>query len=279
MAKLAAFNANRLSAVSDFFGEVEDKISEDERSHDMRKNGRVGVGSTTVRKSKTNMQVMSIGKRKKYSEEDREEEIFDDEPEEDDGRTAITIDTLTREQKMDDNFGVKKKKKDKKKRRKEADTKAKKDYTRGLLHEGENKAQDEEIKEGSLEEGEKTANEEAPKKRQRIKKRSRQKNIRKDTRPAEARPAYLQLGSKKYTGRPLTDETLAILKIPKRMPKVKKNSKKAFQDFSSTKLAIDDLTKGSNREFKKPKPALHPQHSKGEKIHKKRRKPKYKNLI
>mmetsp|Transcript_6312 Transcript_6312/g.9714 ORF Transcript_6312/g.9714 Transcript_6312/m.9714 type:complete len:279 (+) Transcript_6312:165-1001(+) len=278
MAKLAAFNANSLSAVSDFFGEVEDEISEDERTHDMKKNGHVGVGSTTVRKSKTNMQLMSIGKHKKYNEEDREEEIFDYEPEED-GRTAITIDTLTKEQKMDANFGVKKKKKDKKKRRKEADTKAKKDYNSGLLHEREDKAKDEEIKEDCLDEGEKTANEEAPKKRQRIKKRSRQKNIRKDTRPAEARPAYLQLGSKKYTGRPLTDETLAILKMPKRMAKVKKNDKRAFQDFSNTKLAIEDLMKGSNRDFNKPTPVLHPKYSKGEKLHKKRRKPKYKNLI
>ena len=48
-------------------------------------------------------------------------------------------------------------------------------------------------------------------KRQRTKTRSKQKNIRKDTRTAEAKPSYLQSTSHFYSGRILTDETKKVL--------------------------------------------------------------------
>jgi hypothetical protein len=52
----------------------------------------------------------------------------------------------------------------------------------------------------------------------RVKTRSKQKNIRRDKRAEEFKPSHLHIGSKEYTGRPLTKETKAILGIP---PKVK----------------------------------------------------------
>lgn len=41
-------------------------------------------------------------------------------------------------------------------------------------------------------------------KRKRVKTRSKQKNIRRDNRPATVKPAHLQIGSKDYKGRPIT---------------------------------------------------------------------------
>lgn len=52
------------------------------------------------------------------------------------------------------------------------------------------------------------------KKKNRVKTRSKQKNIRRDNRPDTAKPQHLQLGARDYNGRPLTKETKAILKIP-----------------------------------------------------------------
>lgn len=47
----------------------------------------------------------------------------------------------------------------------------------------------------------------------RTKTRSKQKNIRKDTRTNDAKPVHLQIGSKDYNGRPITKETKANLKL------------------------------------------------------------------
>lgn len=49
----------------------------------------------------------------------------------------------------------------------------------------------------------------------RVKTRSKQKNIRRDNRSAESKPSHLQIGSKEYSGRPLTQETKKLLGIAK----------------------------------------------------------------
>ena len=67
---------------------------------------------------------------------------------------------------------------------------------------------------GALGEGE-ISQDQPPK---RVKTRSKQKNIRRDKRAEEFKPSHLHIGSKEYTGRPLTKETKAILGLP---PKVK----------------------------------------------------------
>lgn len=56
-------------------------------------------------------------------------------------------------------------------------------------------------------------NQQSPTKHKRKKTRSKQKNIRRDNRPDHARPQHLQLGSKDYAGRPLTENTKVILGI------------------------------------------------------------------
>jgi hypothetical protein len=60
-------------------------------------------------------------------------------------------------------------------------------------------------------EGEMRHDQQPPK---RVKTRSKQKNIRRDKRAAEFKPSHLHVGSKEYTGRPLTKETKAILGLP-----------------------------------------------------------------
>mmetsp|Transcript_3044 Transcript_3044/g.4612 ORF Transcript_3044/g.4612 Transcript_3044/m.4612 type:complete len:283 (+) Transcript_3044:157-1005(+) len=282
MAKLASFNTNSLSAVSDYFGQVDDKNSKDEVTHHPKQNDRVGVGGIMVQKQKRTLQFMVVGKDKKLKEEDIQDVISD---EEEDGRTAITAHTAnTRSRKLnhDETFSKKKKKKDKKRRLKEASNKSKEEsislrQSEEVVKEAEAKDDDSEKKEAK--------EDEAPKKRQRVKRRSRQKNIRKDTRPLEARPAHLQLGNRNYTGRPLTDETRAKLKIPKRT-KIKKNPKICTEDFSNTRLAIDDFVDDSyNKIVEEPTPeksvksTLDVMKEQRAKVPKRKRKAKYKNLI
>jgi len=48
-------------------------------------------------------------------------------------------------------------------------------------------------------------------KRKRTKTRSKQKNIRRDNRPQDKKPEHLQVGSSKYGGRPITEQTRKIL--------------------------------------------------------------------
>lgn len=48
----------------------------------------------------------------------------------------------------------------------------------------------------------------------RKKKRSRQKNIRKDKRPLDQRPAHLRVGDPEFSGRTLTSETRKVLGLP-----------------------------------------------------------------
>ncbi|CAM9606688.1 unnamed protein product [Scytosiphon promiscuus] len=54
----------------------------------------------------------------------------------------------------------------------------------------------------------------AHERRQRKKTRSKQKNIRKDKRPMEQRPAYVRAGDPEFCGRGLTDETRKFLGLP-----------------------------------------------------------------
>ncbi|CAM9674124.1 unnamed protein product, partial [Hapterophycus canaliculatus] len=54
----------------------------------------------------------------------------------------------------------------------------------------------------------------ADERRQRKKTRSKQKNIRKDKRPMEQRPAHVRVGDPEFSGRGLTDETRKFLGLP-----------------------------------------------------------------
>ena len=113
-----------------------------------------------------------------------------------------------------------------------------------------------------------SSNEKKRKRRRKV--RSRQKNIRKDTRPVQERPKHLILGAKFYEGLPITPETRHKLGLE---PAQKKNSSwgssknpiPSGENRSGAMLAVDDLL---NEPIK------------GNRImNKKKAKQKYKNLI
>lgn len=110
--------------------------------------------------------------------------------------------------------------------------------------------------------------------------RSKQKNIRKDTRRAMDKPSHLILGRSNYSGRPITPETRAKLNMPKKikhdisgsMFKVKKNG--MIGETEGSTLAIDDLVKINTNTVD----AEYALNENGKKAKKKKKKSKYKNL-
>jgi len=112
-----------------------------------------------------------------------------------------------------------------------------------------------------------------PKKFKRKKVRSKQKNIRKDTRRAIDKPSHLILGRSNYTGRPITKETRMRLNMPER---VRYNGKKYSLQQSidpipgEGTLAIDNFLKVEEDEAVKS--------TSNEVKKKKKKKSKYKNL-
>eukprot|EP00598_Pedospumella_elongata_P006064 CAMPEP_0184973408 /NCGR_PEP_ID=MMETSP1098-20130426/5203_1 /TAXON_ID=89044 /ORGANISM="Spumella elongata, Strain CCAP 955/1" /LENGTH=225 /DNA_ID=CAMNT_0027495861 /DNA_START=28 /DNA_END=705 /DNA_ORIENTATION=- len=64
--------------------------------------------------------------------------------------------------------------------------------------------------------GETAEQRENSRKRKRTKTRSKQKNIRRDNRPAESKPAYLHVGNKEFKGRQLTEQTKSVLGLTKK---------------------------------------------------------------
>jgi hypothetical protein len=104
------------------------------------------------------------------------------------------------------------------------------------------------------------------KKRRKV--RSKQKNIRKDTRSVQEKPKHLVPGRLIYEGRPMTAETRSKLSLPP--SKLKTHHQHHFDQSTTTsnntevglKLAVDDLLDGSKD---KPNP-------------RKKKKSKYKNL-
>lgn len=201
---------------------------------------------TTTGKKK----ILSVGKKKRgYGDDDDEDSAVvvgnnghgsgDDDGEDEGGRTsvvserkrkvprtntaaaapsAIAIDEGTPpKSEANDSKKKRKKKKGKKEREAERDSNAS-----GALEDADNApAEENNINESSqkVENGSNqpmTALTEVPSnnnnKRKRKKVRSRQKNIRKDTRPANDKPSHLVLGRSDYAGRPLTKATRELLK-------------------------------------------------------------------
>jgi len=97
-------------------------------------------------------------------------------------------------------------------------------------------------------------------KRRRV--RSKQKNVRKDTRNSNQKPDHLKLGSATYRGRPLTKETRSFMNMPEsrtssiRREKIQlKDSNKDLNtsedDIELTKLGIDDLLGDDEKDVSK----------------------------
>ncbi len=134
-----------------------------------------------------------------------------------------------------------------------------------------------------------------PKKKRR-KVRSRQKNIRKDNRSAEEKPAHLIPGSRNYKGRPMTQATREKLNLP---PPVKKPFRGNFSnnneandsslfvidrapdatgDDLGVKLAIDEWMGGDDKGQAENNASNDKPETKDKKKSSKKRKRKFKNL-
>ena len=90
------------------------------------------------------------------------------------------------------------------------------------------------------------------KKRKKPKVRSKQKNIKKDSRPSSQKPEHLRIGTKEYAGRPLTAQTRSFLSIPpSRTQRIRafkaslkneeERNKQGYETFETGGLAVDDL--------------------------------------
>jgi len=209
------------------------------------KNARAGVGAAkvSVKPTAASVNVMKVGKRKRGEEED--ESGADDVPEDDDedeGRTAIEQKTKVAKESQPD------------------DTKNKADK-------GEkNKAKDDAVHLAEDADEQETFPPNKSSKRHRKKVRSRQKNIYKDKRPMEQKPAHLQFGSTDFEGRPITAETRDKLQLPP--PKQRRRPMTSQREASlGGKLGIDDLLDDEEEPIAQKKKKM-----------KVKRRPKYKNL-
>jgi len=105
--------------------------------------------------------------------------------------------------------------------------------------------------------------------------RSKQKNIRKDSRPLSAKPQHLRLGNKHYAGRPLTQETRKRLDLPPSKASLHRIiSKKGIQshnhDTAKINLDVQENLHEKDDAINQRSTSYEPR---------KRRKSRYKNLV
>ncbi|KAG7374250.1 hypothetical protein IV203_013345 [Nitzschia inconspicua] len=229
---MAEFDSKGFAAVDKFFGRQDDERDDPILSKSSlslltdRGQRRGGVGAVTSNKkfatSPQLEQVLKVGRKKRLRQE-----LEDDlslKPDEDDGddemdlgRTAIAKDTQTKTPPVQASHppsSKKSKKKGKKERQKMNQQIFEETHVADPLPEIE--MDDRDASKNELDEA--VTNPAAAKnsnnKRKRRKVRSRQKNIRKDTRPMADKPAHLIPGNPNYQGRPMTQATREKLKHP-----------------------------------------------------------------
>ena len=279
------FDSKGFSAVSSFFG---DQGLKEETAQDIKptpkKRNRSGLGAKetfndngldALESAETRKKILSIGKkRKKDDDSDAEVDSSDQSDEEDQGRTSIK----KKEKKLSsaatdvtalvDEAQVKKPKKKKKKGKKErmaekesqeiVENQMKTDdpsgTEQGMVAENEGEAEAEAVEpkqgdEANNHEGNASLDH-AGKKNKKRKIRSKQKNIKKDTRPSSEKPDHLKVGSKSFAGRPMTKETREFMNLPesrtitigRERAKVKHaRFGQENENFDQGGLAIDDL--------------------------------------
>ncbi|CAJ1917700.1 unnamed protein product [Cylindrotheca closterium] len=240
---MAEFHAAGFSEFDKFFGGETSKEKEESKdallakgskeSKTTGKGRRGGVGSKASTLSSTAQSSTVLSKRllkvgtkrsrnrdadldeeEEYTNDDRDSEQDDDDGEEDIGRTGISLSkesSLAKSKTNDvlDQLQPSKKKKQGKKERQrlkeEADKKAEE-----IIRKDEVGGESTENNNADDVDGEATNAKRKPKRR---KIRSRQKNIRKDSRGMGEKPKHLRVGASNYQGRPLTDETRARLNL------------------------------------------------------------------
>ena len=112
--------------------------------------------------------------------------------------------------------------------------------------------------------------------------RSKQKNIRKDSRPLSAKPEHLRLGNPRYSGRPLTQETRQRLDLPPSKTSlhriISEERKKSHHDDIG-KIIPDDKPREDAPNEKELSSHLHVESKTSLSGSKKPRRSRYKNLV
>jgi hypothetical protein len=268
----AEFDSSGFSAVAKFFGNDASeetptgaKRSTASNNASIRGKRRGGVGASTESSSKQlssgllSKKVLTVGRKRNRENDDVDEEAYegtglDDhgidggDDEVDGGRTSIVKKKTVASKKADPapagNNKIKKKlgKKERQRQKEMEDTAAMDVFEPAPEGKDRSAGDDGKTKDAS---GNETAvahpsNGESgtkPKKK-RKKVRSRQKNIRKDNRSSDKKPAHLIPGSRNYQGRPMTQETRDKLNLPP--PNKSKNRNRNFSK-PQTDGGSDDL--------------------------------------
>ena len=227
-----------------------------------RKQARLGLGATTEdsRKSQQSQigkasgakdigrKILSVGKSKRGARDDddvddgddavgRDDRNDDDEADEEEGRTSA-VKSRAPKRTFDAAAAVMseqpaKKKKKKKAGKKERAAAAAADAEAGAegqdkIKETGNDGAEEDHGNDQDVDNDDAANPQPKTKRKRKKVRSRQKNIRKDNRPARDKPSHLVLGTGNYGGRALTPETRKAMNLPE--SKTKQRAKRLLKE-------------------------------------------------
>jgi hypothetical protein len=264
---------------------------------------RLGVGANDKKKTTTatsslieaSARLLQVGKRKRRPEEDDDGEEVDDKDDEDEGRTAIADNSIAVDRQEltakaenihKQQVTKKKKKNDKKQRLGLAAAAAAANGSEMIPIQAVNgDSVEQELTEPDKTGPTSTAEASNFQGRKRTKKRSRQKNIYKDTRPMHGKPLHLQLGTSQFQGRPMTAETRAKLNIPLTLEKKKtKTTLKAMSALRQPeKLAVEDwLVLQDNQSDNEKQVKMIDGHNEAAKqthSSRRRRKPKYKNLV
>jgi hypothetical protein len=264
------FDSKAFSAVSSFFGsrQTADGGEKDAKLEPIRKHrDRSGVGATRdssdeqrdelLDDRKARDKILSIGSKRRRQDESEDEEgkdsYIDDDDDEDGegGRTSIRKKII---QPDPPDIGLTKKtkkKKGKKERKAEKNAQAypEKNLVEVLNPEMQNTSDETNQTNAESELSAEGANK--TKKRRKV--RSKQKNIRKDTRPSSQKPEHLRIGAKTFAGRPITKETREYLNLPesrslalrRQRENNKNNSQKSQSLLGDGNLVVDDLLKES----------------------------------
>jgi hypothetical protein len=264
------FDSGGFSAVSSFFGgqdNVEETTKDTNIAPTSRKRNRLGLGAKekdyedsldALESEETRKKILSIGKKKRNDDNDDDDddeasETNQSDEEDEGGRTSIQKKTTTNSVDSGTELAaqnqVKKPKKKKKKGKKERlAEKQKEQLEKETLAESEHQGTQEEKQdnESIVNNGDPTSTDSGKRKRPKGT-RSRQKNIKKDTRQSNEKPEHLRVGSKSYAGRPMTKETRQYMTLPEsRTISRAKNKHQRFDqevvtDFDASGLAVDDL--------------------------------------
>eukprot|EP01083_Nonionella_stella_P029864 82061_1 len=197
---------------------------------------------------------MSIGKKRKHLEDDAEDSVEEEDSDsdgDDGGRTSIKEKP---KKVITDQFasseGATKVKKSKKKKAKKG--KKERIAEKKLEEASKNLDVDKTLEDKVVaEKDDSNDTMQKKKKRRKPKIRSRQKNIKKDSRTSSQKPEHLKLGHKEYAGRPMTQETRSFLNLPESRAQRIRREREKMKETSTTPanshhfdqggLAIDDL--------------------------------------